>query len=267
MLIQVSPKWVTQSIKLPIIIGILSLILLLNGCALFRKSDNDLQTRSADELYETGQQAIENGQYRTAVRNLETLQTVYPFNEYAEQAHVQLIYAYYMDKDNDSTAASAQRFIRLYPRSEYIDYIFYMRGLANFYQDRGIFARVLPMDTSYRAPGSQREAYSDFEILINTYPNSPYAADARQRIVYLRNLMAERELHVADFYLQRHMYLAAANRASEIIENYPQTPQVEAALAIMIVANEKLGLQEDADDAIAVLELNYPDSTILNQMT
>ena len=249
--------------KLSTTLSLLSLLLLLSGCVIFKKPTDGLQTKSADELYVGGQQALENGQYKTAVQNFETLQSIYPFNDYTEQAHVQLIYAYYKDKDNLSTAASAERFIRLYPRSDNIDYIYYLKGLANFYQERGFFARIFPMDTAYRASGTQSEAFLDFEILINLYPNSSYAADARQRMVYLRNLMAERQLHIAEFYTERHMYLAAVNRASEIIETYPRTPQIESALAIMVQANQQLGLEEDAADALAILQLNYPDSPAL----
>ncbi len=199
--------------------------------------------------------------------NFEALQSNYPYSEYAEPSHRDLIYAYYESEDYVGAASSSDRFTRLYPISPDIEYVYYIKGLANFSQDRGFFARIFPMDLSYRDLGTQAQAYTDFETLINLYPDSPYSADARQRMVYLRNLMAERELKIAEFYMDRHMYVAATNRASNVVENYSESPQVETALAMMVEANRELGLEGSADDAMRVLQLNFPDSPALAQLT
>ncbi len=252
------------SIKV-ILIGFIAL-LFVSGCAT-KNARELLAGKNAEELYETGQQSLQQKRYKDAIMNFEVLQSNYPYSEFAEKSHRDLIYVYYESGDYVGAATSADRFTRLYPTSPDIAYVYYIKGLANFSQDRGVFARILPMDISYRDLGTQAEAYTDFEMLVNLYPDSPYTADARQRMVYLRNLMAERELKIAGFYMERHMYVAASNRASNVVTNYSESPQVEEALVMMVEANRKLGLEESADDAMRILQLNFADSPELAQLT
>lgn len=244
------------------------ILLLLNGCSAYKwwstnKPIEAVPSASPQQIYQAGQVAVDAGEYKVAIKNFEALEATYPFSEYSEKAHRSLIYAYFQSGDNLSTAAAADRYIRLYPRSEYVDYAFYMKGMANYTQDRGFLAKVLPMDVALRDPGTQMEAYKNFLVLVQQFPQSKYAADAKQRMIHLRELFARRELFVADFYLKRNMYVAAANRASYLIQNYSQSPSTEAALIILIQANQALGLNRSADEAMEVLRINYPSSVFL----
>jgi outer membrane protein assembly factor BamD len=185
------------------------------------------------------------------------METMYPFNDDAEQAEIDLIYAYYKKGDYPSCAATAEQYIHLYPRAKRVDYAYYMKGLANFQQTRGTLANVLPLDESWRDPGSQSQAYSDFATLVQKFPESRYKANALKRMIYLRNLFAQHELDVAQYYEERKMYVAATERANYLIATYPQAPSAQPALALLYRANLALGLHEAAHEAAVVYQATY----------
>lgn len=221
------------------------------------EDDNPFQGVSASKLYADAQKSLSKEEYTAAIKRLEALDTMYPFNDYAEQAQLDLIYAYYKKDDYPSTAATAERFIHLYPRAKRVDYAYYMKALANFQQTRGALANVISMDDSYRDPGTQSQAYSDFATLVQKFPDSRYKANALQRMIYLRNMFAQRELNAAHYYYERKMYVAAVGRADYLIKTYPQAPSAQSALSVLYYANKALGLNKAADDAITIYRATY----------
>lgn len=236
---------------------------LLNACA--TKSDDPLiayQGQSVAQIYQTAKESIVNRNYADAIKNYEALDIIYPFNRYSEQAQLELIYTYYQHGEASSAKTTAERFIHLYPNSKAIDYAYYIRALADMDQDRGWYLRYIPIDISRRDPGTMRAAYQEFEQLINQYPNSRYVADARQRMIYLRNLFANYELHIADYYFRKKAYVGAANRANEVVQRYQGAPEVEQALMIIIKSYQILGLEDLANQSIAVLKLNFPGAIV-----
>ena len=192
------------------------------------------------------------------MRRYEALDALYPFSQYSEQALLDSIYAYYQTGDYALTAATAKRFIHAYPADPHLDYACYMKGLAEMLEDRSWAQRYLPIDVSTRDPGMARQAYSTFFTLVQQFPNSAYAPYARQRMIYLRNMFAASELHVAQYYFVRHAWVASANRASDIVEYYANTPSLKPALIIMVKSYRALGQEEEANKALKVLELNFP---------
>jgi outer membrane protein assembly factor BamD len=243
-----------RQMKILCVIGVLLCLL---SC---KKNDDDFnpyQGMTAKQLYTASKKEMSKEQYSSAIKHLEALETMYPFNDYAEEAEVDLIYAYYKKGEYASTAAAAERFIHLYPRAKRVEYAYYMKALANFQQNRGTLANLLPIDESWRDPGTQSQSYSDFATLIQRFPNSKYKANALQRMTYLRNLFAQRELNVSKYYFDRKMYVAATERASYLVKTYPQAPSARAALAIMYRANLAMGLKRAADDALAVYQSTY----------
>lgn len=224
------------------------------------KDDEDnspYKDMTAKQLYTEAKHEMSKEQYTGAIKRFEALETMYPFNDYAEQAEIDLIYAYYLKGDYGSSAATADRFIHLYPRAKRVDYAYYMKGLANFQQARGTLANLLPVDESWRDPGTQNQAYSDFATLVQKFPESRYKANALQRMIYLRNLFAQRELNAANYYFDRKKYVAAEERASYLIKTYPQAPSAKQALAVVYRANMAMGLIKAADDALAVYQATY----------
>ncbi|GAB4392424.1 MAG: hypothetical protein Tsb005_06350 [Gammaproteobacteria bacterium] len=237
------------------------LLLLVVGCSVFHHDpEAAYQGLDAEQLYQRAEIELDGHNYSEAASMLETLDARYPFNKNAQQAQLNIIYAYYKAGDKASAAAAADRYIRLYPRGAHTDYAYYMQGVANFEQDHGLLQRYLPVDQADRDPGTARQAYDNFVTLSQRFPDSQYTADAQQRLIYLRNLFARNELHVAKFYLRREAYVAAANRASQIIERYPQAPAVPEALVVLVKAKYALGLQGAGDNALRVLKQNYPQA-------
>nr|WP_256835890.1 outer membrane protein assembly factor BamD [Pseudomonas oleovorans] len=211
------------------------------------------------ELYQQAQADLDNRSYTQAIAKLKALESRYPFGRYAEQAQLELIYAYYKNAEPEAAKSSAERFIRLHPQHANVDYAYYLKGLASFDQDRGLLARFLPLDMTKRDPGAARDSYNEFAQLTSRYPTSRYAPDAKQRMIYLRNLLAAYEIHVAHYYLTRQAYVAAANRGRYVVENFQETPSVGDGLAIMTEAYQRLSLDDLAGTSLETLKLNYPD--------
>ena len=209
-------------------------------------------------LYRNVQRSLSAGNYQQAIENLERLEARFPFGRYAEQAQLELIYAHYMGFNPEAARTAADRFIRLHPQSPNVDYAYYLKGLASYNKNRGVLDRLFSTDVAKREMTAAREAYADFADLLTRFPDSPYAPDARKRMLYLRNLLARHELYIANFYMERQAYVAAANRARFIVENYSKADAVPDALALLVEANYKLGLEDAADDALQVLAANFP---------
>ncbi len=246
---------------------IVLLFSLVSGCSWmpFIGGDDDDSNELPEEvetteqkLYRDAQRWLRSSNYQQAISSLERLEARFPFGRYAEQAQLELIYARYMTYDHDGAIAAAERFIRLHPNHSNVDYAFYLKGLSSFAVNQGLMDRIVKVDESKRDMGPSRTAYADFGQLLARYPNSPYVADAKQRMIYLRNLLARSELNIADYYLRRAAYVAAANRARYVLENYPQTEVTDEALLVLVEANHKLGLDEETNNVLRVLALNYP---------
>jgi outer membrane protein assembly factor BamD len=237
-------------------------VLFISACA---SNDKQEEVLPEQTYYENARDAMDAGNFNEAEQNLDYLETYYPFGRYAEQAQLDLIYARYQNLDLEGARAAADRFLRLNPQSDHADYALYMRGLASYNLDIGLAARYFPIDVSARDPGEQRQAFQDFSELLNRYPSSEYAPDARQRMIAIRNRLAELELYAARYYISREAYIAANNRARYIIENYSTTPSVEEALIILAETFRFMDLKKGATDAVAMLRENFPDSTAFNE--
>lgn len=233
------------------------LSLLVSGCSLFG-SDDEVYYIPEPELYEQAMEAVKDGRYSQAAEDLETLETHYPFGRYSEQAQLELIYVYYQLNNVEQGLASCDRFLRLYPDHENIDYVYYLRGLINFDADKNFIDRFVPTDPSRRDPGAARDSFGDFATLIEQFPQSEYAPDAQKRMLYLKNQLAQYEIHVANYYIRRGAWVAAANRGRYVVENYQQTPAVPFGLDIMVRAYAELGLTDAATHAQEVLDTNFP---------
>jgi len=232
----------------------------LSGCSSLPKKDSTEQ-----ELYDAAKRSIKLRNFPQATIALEELEARFPFGKYAEQAQLDLIYARYGSLDLEGSKLAAERFIRLHPQSPSVDYAYYIRGIANYNQDIGVSSQYFPMvDISSRDPGHMRLAFKDFSELLIRFPDSSYASDAQQRMIQIRNHLAEYELHAARYYIKRQAYIAAANRATEVVKKFSSTPSAEEALIMMVELYRELGLASQADDALTVLKANYPEGRGFN---
>lgn len=243
----------------------LKAIILVLFAGLTACATTDSQVLPEKQYYEQARSAMNSRNFNEAAENLEALETYYPFGRYAEQAQLDLIYARYQSLDLTGARRAADRFLRLNPQSPNADYALYARGVASYNLDVSLAAQYFPISRSGRDPGEQRQAFRDFSRLLELYPNSPYAADARQRMIAIHNRLAEKELAAARYYIRRQSYLAAANRARYVIERFPTSPSTEEALIMLTETQRLLGLDRAADDAQSVLALNYPDSEAFDE--
>ena len=239
---------------------LLSLLLFISGCSWFGGDDDELIADSGEQqMYREAQRHLKNENFSLAVRSLQGLESRYPFGQYAEQAQLELIYAHYSAYEFAAANEAADRFIRLHPRHPSVDYAYYMKGLAAYDIEPGFFSRFIPSDDTKRDVSHIQTAFAEFAQLLARFPDSAYAPDARQRMLHMRNMLARNEIHVANYYFRRGAYMAALNRGKYVVEHMQQTPSVADGLAIMGQAYLLLGLDELAEDSIAVLCENYPD--------
>ena len=237
---------------------LLGVLAALSACA-----SNDEPYDAVQDLqdaYEQAQTYIRNGNYQRGVQILEAIQARYPFSDVARQVQLDLMYAYYKSGAPELAIEAADTFMRENPIHPRVDYALYIKGLAYFSDEPGILERWFRKDTTKRPPKDVEQSYQAFRRLVERYPASEYAPDAQQRIVFLKNRLAAYENWVADYYLRRGAYVAAANRAKNALEAYNGADSNEESLRIMISAYEELGLNDLAADAQRVLELNFPDS-------
>lgn len=241
-------------------LAVLALSLGLSGCGLLPKVADETAGWSAQRLYSEAKDNLNDGDYEKAIKLYETLEARYPYGRYAQQAQLEIAYAYYKDQEPISAIAACDRFIKLHPNHPNVDYAYYLKGLANFTEDESLLSQLSTQDMSERDPKAARDSFAAFKELIALFPNSKYADDARARMKYLVNAISANEVHVAKYYLRREAYVAAVNRAKSVVVNYPETPSIEEALAIMVFAYDKLGIKDLRDDSLRVLKLNYPNS-------
>lgn len=245
--------------------SIFSLIFFISGCSIFiddtEKNKSNLLTER--QLYEQIQNFLDKSSYDLAIQNLQLLESRFPFGNYADQAQLEIIYAYYQNNDDGAAIAAAERFISLHPQHPDSDYAWYMRGLANYSLKPGLLSRFYNVDRASRDVESARRSFEEFSNFLYQYPKSIYANDALLRMIYIKNILARHELVVANYYIKRQAYTAAINRAKAVIENYPKTEAVSDALAVLIFCYHRIDLLDMADKNLKILEINYPDHNSL----
>lgn len=222
-----------------------------------------LANKGAEALYEDAKNAMKIGNYSNASAILSALDSRYPFGPFSNQVQLDLIFSYYKSGKYDEALATIDRFTRLNPNHSDVDYAYYMRGLVNMEFDRNFFQDFFDMDRADRDTSKAREAFNDFENLIAKFPESKYAADAKKRMVYIKDRLARYEIAIARYYIKREAYIAAANRGQYVLEYYSDTVHVQEALEIMVECYDSLGLQELKDNAMQMLRINYPNSELL----
>lgn len=242
---------------------LISLFFFTVGCSSLKQDET--VSWSVQQLYNEAKNNLNNGNLTTSENYYNKLLARYPFGKFAQQANLDMIQLYYKDKEYDKAVEQADKFIRMYPRNPYADYARYMKGVITYSRDVGVIDKMVPTNIAQSDQSLMRKAYKDFAILTAQSPDSEYAEDAKMRMVFLRNVSAEHEIYVAEYYLRRGAYLAAANRGQYVIQNYQRTPAVPLALGIMVRAYQLLEMPKLAADAKRVLDKNFPDEAAKNE--
>lgn len=237
---------------------VLIIPLIITGCSTLEDADDETSGMSVAELYQASKALLKDKEYGSAIEYYEKLESRFPYGVYAESARLEVAYAYYKDGQPETAITAANRFIKLHPNHPNVDYAYYLRGLASFDNSQSFFDRLFDQDPSERDPQAVRRAFQYFSDLVKRYPKSRYIPDTIKRMKLLRENLAKYELHVANFYFRKGAFLAAANRAKYVIENYKGAQVTPDALALMTGSYRKLGMNDLAKDTYRVLELNYP---------
>jgi outer membrane protein assembly factor BamD len=224
------------------------------GC---RSNRKDLTKSSPEVLYKKAHQSLKSYDFNAAIKQYEALTARFPFTDQARQARLDLIYAYYRAGEGESATDAAETFIRENPTHPRVDYAWYVKGLVDFERSPNALEHLFRVDLSQRPPSTARKAFSAFRTVVEQYPKSEYAHDALQRMIYLRDRLADYEVHVARYYMKRGAYVAAAQRAKGCVDNFDGAPAIKDALKMMIQAYDKLNLKNLADKAREVYALNY----------
>tara|TARA_B100000214_G_scaffold14674_1_gene10160 strand:- start:3129 stop:3803 length:675 start_codon:yes stop_codon:yes gene_type:complete len=223
------------------------------GCASNEKEDAE---PPEVQLYRMAQDRINAQNYLGAVDSLARIERFYPFGVYAEQARADLIYAHYMSGDYDQAYAASEKFIRLYPRNTNVDYAYFMKGMTGYYADEGLLGNLFSLSLAKRDISGAMQSYADLTEFLIRYPESEYIDAARERLIFLRNLIASSELDGAEYYMKRGAYLAALNRANYVLKNIPNSTETQRALDIMKKSFIELGYEEYAEKVSGVEALN-----------
>ena len=246
---------------------ILTLSLILSACSWFKDNEKLDDTVPAQTLYSRAKKELSSNNWEAAIKQYEALRARYPFGKYSQQAEMELAYAYYKFNEPESAIAAVERFIHNYPTHPNLDYAYYLKGLADFKDSTSVMDRVTGgYDFSDRDPQAALQAYKDFSLLIEKYPESKYSDDARQRIRFILQALALHEIKVARHYLKIEAYVAALNRTKYVIENYQRTPSVEDALGLQATIYITIGMPELASDSLRIIKLNFPESRYISRV-
>lgn len=237
--------------------------LLLAGCSGIPDMSDETVGWSAQKLYTEAKESMGDGAWDRAIKMFEKLEARYPYGRYAQQAQLEVAYAYYKSNEQASAVAACERFIKLHPNHPNVDYAYYLKGLAYFNEDLGLLGTLSNQDLSERDPKAARESFETFKALSQRFPDSKYTPDALKRMRYLVNALASYEVHVARYYLKRGAYVAAANRAQATVKDFPNSPAAEEALFVMAKSYDALNMPELRDDADRVMRKNFPNSRYL----
>ncbi len=234
---------------------------LLTACA--HKQQNpwkDYEGKSSGEIFYQGEQHLAKKKYAKAVMDFSALDALYPFGPYSQQGQMDMIYATYMNDDYPSGLAAADRYIRLYPQDPHIDYVYYMKGLMSFEEDFNWYQNLLNMDPAPHDLSGKRESFTAFNQVVRIYPHSLYVSDSALHMSFIRNMMARKEMIIADFYMERKAYIASANRALGVVQHFSGSPSVPHALEVMTISYKNAGLPDLADKSYRILAASYPNS-------
>lgn len=251
--------------KIIAVVASVVFIMLAAGCA-STTTAQQFKGMTSEQIFQSAEKALAKGDYAQSIKYFEGLQSLYPFGPNSEQGQLDIIYAYYKNGDSAQATAAAQRYIHLYPQSANVDYAYYLKGLVNYQRGRSWIQKRFHVSRSENDEQALNQAFVDFGALVQRFPDSKYSPDAQKRMIYIRNVLAQNQLDAAQYYFRQNAYVAAINRATQVVQHYQGSPQVVDALVIMVKANRALGLNKQANDALQILQSNYPNALKLNKL-
>jgi len=253
---RVETTWATRLL-------VLLATLLIAGCGTKGPEYDPTASWTVERLYQEGKSEMDSGNWRLAKERFIAVETRFPFGTYAQQSMLNLAYVQWKDKEPELGLATLSRFQQQYPNHPTTDYALYLRGLINFTPPSAVFSTLTRQNPGERDPKALRQSYAALTELVERFPESRYATDARKRVEWLINTMAENEMLIARYYYERYAYVAAVNRAQIVITDFQGVPAAEQALYIMMMSYDRLKLTDLRNDAERVLLQNFPNTTLI----
>ena len=244
----------------------LGALVILSGCSTTTTKALPYQGESAEYIYAKGHGQVKDGDYYKAIDTFRSLNSQYPFQKYSEMGNLELIYAYYEDGKPEMALGLARQFLRVYPTSKHLGYVYYMMGVINYDNGRGFMQRRLPYDMAQHDPSAYVQSFNDLKRAVLIDPKGLFVEDARRRMIHINNVVAEYEYNIAQFYFDHEAYVAAINRAKVVVERYPQSTSIEGALVLLIRSYDILKLSSLAEKSMEVLKTNYPNNNYLKSL-
>jgi len=235
----------------------------MSGCASL--DEDETKDWTPQRFYVEAKESMEAGQYDSAIKNYETLEARFPYGRYAEQAQLEVAYAYFKNEEPELAIAAAERFIRLHPAHPHVAYAYYFKGIIYFNEKKSFISTLFDAstDATHRNPKAIRSAFNSFQELVERFPESRYAADAKKRLAFLFDAQARYEINVAKFYYKKEAYVAAVNRTKTVLKKYQRSPAIEDALWLQLMSYQKMGMSALENDTLRVLQANFPKSKYL----
>jgi outer membrane protein assembly factor BamD len=244
---------------------LMALVFIVSACTTKTGPAEAYKGETPKQIFEAGESDMRQGDYTEAIKRFEALDVQYPLEPESEIAELHLIYAYYRKEEYPLAEAAAARFIRVHPMSQHTDYAYLIQGLADYYENQGVLDQMVGVDLAKRDLVPIKKAYFDFSAIVEKFPTSPYAPAAYQYMVFLRNILANHQLQLAQFYYDRKAYVASIDRADLVIKHYEGAPAVPQALVVMAKAYRGLHLSQQENAVLQLLQYNYPDSTYVRE--
>lgn len=226
----------------------LALALVVSACS--NKDDLIDNTASADQLYNEGLVQLQAGKKADAIKKFDDVDRLHPYSQLSRNAILMQAYTHFERGAYTDAIQSAQRFVTLYPAHQDAAYAQYI--IAESY-----FLQIPDVSRDQARTASALAAYGE---LIQKYPTSPYADDARKKVLNVRDQLAGKEMDIGRFYLKKRQYLASINRFKVVVSQYQTTRHVEEALARLVECYYAMGVINEAQTAAAVLGHNFPES-------
>lgn len=241
----------------------LAAVVLVAGCGTKAPEYDPTANWNAEKLFQDGKAEMNSGNWILAKERFSAVEARFPFGVYAQQAQINLAYCQWKDKEPELALATLNRFQQQYPGNPATDYVLYLKGLINFTPPSAVFSKITGQNPGERDVRAMRQSFAAFTELVQQFPDSRYTPEARKRLVWLVNTMAENELAIARFYFDRYAYVAAINRAQSVITDFQGVPAAEPALYIMMKSYEKLGMTDLRNDTERVLLKNFPNTKLI----
>ena len=227
-------------------------LLLLAACASHKEvKPVDVSAVPVQTLYNRGADALQAKDYPTALKQFDAVEQNYPYSTWAVQAQLMQGYTEYREQNFTDAVGTLDRYIQLHPANRDTPYAYYLRALS-FYEQ---------INDVTRDQKATQEAMGALQEVVNRYPDTAYARDAKLKIDLCRDHLAGHEMEIGRFYEREHLYAAAIGRYQRVVDDFQTTNHVAEALARLTDIYLRLGLPDQARRTAAVLGANYPGST------